>query len=94
MRRDRDERWEGGKEKIFLVRFPDTLVLGPQPAKKPSLAVSCDGTGRSLVDSSIPLHPLADVEGYTGFSPIMVDGSRLRPQQTVALLPLWVLAPM
>jgi len=41
MRRDREER---GEKKKILVRLLDRL---PQPAERLSLAVPCDGTGRS-----------------------------------------------
>lgn len=51
---------EEKKKKNILVRFPDTLPHGPQPAERPSFAMPRDVTGLSLVDGSILLCLLVD----------------------------------
>ncbi|KAI7800962.1 hypothetical protein IRJ41_017979 [Triplophysa rosa] len=83
---------ERGEKKKKLVRFPDTLSLGPQPAERLFLAVPCGGTGCSLAPPPPPggrrwlLRMRAASRKVPRFLllPYAADGSRLRPMASGA----------
>ncbi len=87
-RRKDEERQRRERGKKLLVRFPDTLPFGPQPAERLSLVVPCDGTGHLWYTARCLPPPggwllRSRVAGRESpvpcSSPNMADGSRLRP---------------
>ncbi len=65
MRSDREKRGERGKKTNIMVRFPDTLPHGPQPAERLTRG-AMRWYWTSLVDGLMLLRLLADGDGSSG----------------------------